>query len=70
MNRLMMILAIVSTAGCSHQAIYDYLMMNEQRQCHQLRDSEYLECINRTQKSYQQYVTERKETLNSKNLKL
>ena len=65
MNSLVMIVAIVSTAGCSHQAIYDYLMMNEQRQCHRLRDSEYLECIDRTKKSYQQYETERKETVNS-----
>lgn len=64
MNKLLVILVMFGVAGCSNKAIYDNFRLNERNKCANEPPSTYLECIERTNKSYEEYERERKENAN------
>ena len=51
-------------AGCSNKAIYEKFRLDERNKCAKESPSTYLECIERTSKSYEEYERERKENAN------
>jgi len=63
MSKFLMVLAMISVAGCSNKAIYDNLRLDQRNQCVKEPPSTYFECIERTNKSYEEYERERKEIL-------
>lgn len=64
MNKLLVILVMFGVAGCSNKAIYDNFRLDERNKCAKEPSSTYLECIERTNKSYEEYERERKENAN------
>ena len=63
MNQLLMILVIFSVAGCSHQMMYDNLQKDKRNNCIEDVPTSYAECLERTNKSYDEYERERKKIL-------
>lgn len=63
MNRLLIVLVLISFAGCSNKVIYDNLRLNQRQKCVEEPQSTYVECIKRTNKPYEDYESERKELL-------
>ena len=45
--------------ACSNQAIYDNIQLNNRQNCGKLSSPQYDECIERTNKSYDEYERER-----------
>lgn len=63
MSKLLIILMLFGIAGCSNKAIYDNARLNQRNECIKEPPPAYLECVERTNKSYEEYERERKETL-------
>ncbi len=61
MGKLLMVLVILSVAGCSNKMIYDSVRLNQRSKCVEEPLPTYFECIERTNKSYEEYERERKE---------
>jgi len=64
MKKWLVILVMLSIAGCSNKAIYDKFQLDERNKCIKELPSTYLECIERTNKSFEEYERERKENAN------
>lgn len=60
MNKLLIVLVMFCVAGCSNKAIYDKLRLDERNKCVKEPPPTYFECIERTNKSYEEYERERK----------
>jgi hypothetical protein len=58
-----MVLVLISFSGCSNKVIYDNLRLNQRQKCAEQPESNYVECVKRTNKSYEDYERERKELL-------
>lgn len=58
-----MVLVMFGVAGCSDKAIYDKLHLDERNKCVKEPSATYFECIERTNKSYEEYERERKESM-------
>ena len=52
-----------STTGCTNKAIYDNIRANQRNECLNEPPPTYFECIEGTNKSYEEYERERKELL-------
>lgn len=65
MNKLLIILVIFSIAGCSNKAIYEKFRLDERNNCAKEPQPIYLDCIERTNQSYEEYERERKELIRS-----
>ncbi len=63
MNKLLMVLLMLGIAGCSNEAIYDKLHLDARNKCVKEPPPTYFECIERTNKSYEEYERERKEAV-------
>ncbi|WP_242634364.1 hypothetical protein [Marinobacter salicampi] len=50
-------------AGCSSKAVYDNVQLNNRTDCNRVPPPQYEECIERTDKSYEEYERERKELI-------
>lgn len=61
MSKLLMVLVMLGVAGCSNKAIYDNLRLDQRHQCAKEPSTSYFECIERTNKSYEEYERKRKE---------
>jgi len=63
-----MVLIMFSIAGCSNKVIYDNLRQDQRNNCVNVNEpsSTYFECIERTNKSFEEYERERKEILEVK----
>lgn len=59
---LVVLLVMLGSAGCSNKAIYDKFRLDERSKCAKEPSSTYFECIERTNKTYEEYKRERKET--------
>lgn len=59
MNKLLIVLVMFCVAGCSNKAIYDKLRLDERNKCVKEPPPTYFECIERTNKSYEEYERER-----------
>ena len=60
-----MVLFMFSIAACSNKEIYDNLRLEQRNQCVKEPQRTYFECIERTNKSYEEYERERKGILES-----
>lgn len=56
-----MVLIMLSVTGCSNKEIYNNLHLYERSKCVKEPSPTYIECIERTNKSYEEYERERKE---------
>lgn len=63
MNKLLIILMLLGVAGCSNRAIYENLRIQQRHDCLKEPPAVYEDCIERTNKSYEQYRREREEAL-------
>lgn len=64
MKRFLILLFLVfSIAGCSNKAVYDNMRIHQRNECEKQPPPTYSECIERTNKSYEEYERERKEAL-------
>ncbi len=61
MSKLLVVLVMFSIVGCSNKAIYDNLRLDQRNKCVEEPLSTYFECVERTNKSYEEYERERKE---------
>ncbi len=61
MSKLLIVLVMFGIAGCSNKAIYDKLHLDERNKCVKELPPTYFECIERTNKPYEEYERERKE---------
>ncbi|MBW8190354.1 hypothetical protein K0504_04835 [Neiella marina] len=53
----------IALAGCSHQSWYDGIQTSKRNDCMKLPQSEADQCLNETNKTYQEYERERQEAL-------
>lgn len=62
MRTLLVIVSMLCINGCSNKAIYNNINLNERDKCtiKLPPDDDYLECIERTNKPYEEYERERK----------
>lgn len=58
-----MVLVMLGATGCSNKAVYDNMRINQRSECHNEPPPNYVECIERTEKTYDEYERERKELL-------
>jgi len=63
MNKLLLLLIVFSLAGCSNKAIYDNVQINKRNACIKVPESQYEECIERANISYEEYERGRKEVV-------
>jgi hypothetical protein len=63
MKSLLSLCVLLSLAGCSYRGAYDSLQASNRMACSKLPPSQYNECVERTQTSYDEYERERQETL-------
>lgn len=62
MNKLLILLTVLGVAGCSNKAIYENMRLNQRNECiEEPLPTTYAECIERTNKSYEEYQRERNE---------
>jgi len=62
-NIYLVLLIALSIGACSNKAIYDNIQLNNRNDCAKLPPSQYDECMERANKSYEEYERERKEAL-------
>jgi len=65
-SKLLMILVVLCMSGCSNKAIYDETRRQGRYECLKEPPSAYSECIERTNKTYEEYKRQRKELLDKK----
>lgn len=63
MYKLSVLVALVFLAACSSKAVYDNIQINNRDECRKGPPSQYEECIERANKSYEEYERERKEVI-------
>ncbi len=63
MSKLLIALIMFAVAGCSNKAIYEKLHLDERNKCVKEPLPTYFECIELTNKSYEEYERERKENM-------
>ena len=61
MNKFLLLITAFVLSGCSNKAVYDNIQINNRNACAKGPPSQYEECIERTNKSYEEYERERKE---------
>jgi len=65
MKILLLFLFIIFVAGCSNRAVYENLQFNKRTECIKLPHSQYDECMEGMNKSYDEYKRERDELIRS-----
>lgn len=63
MTKWIVLLALLGVVGCSNKEIYNKLLRDQRNKCREEPKSMYSECVERTEKSYEQYQRERDEVL-------
>jgi len=59
-----MVLVILSVVGCSNKELYNKLRLDQRNKCVEESQRTLSECIEHTNKSYEEYEHERKEISN------
>jgi len=54
-------LLIATTGSCSHKQMYESLQIKQKNDCQKVPPSEYDQCMEKAEKSYEQYEKERQE---------
>jgi hypothetical protein len=62
-NKILIVLAVLGAVGCSSRAVYDNMRIHQRNECLKEPPPAYFECIERANKSYEEYQRERKELL-------
>lgn len=62
-NKVLIVLIVLGLTGCSNKAMYDNIQLHQRNECREEPPAAYFECIERTNKSYEDYQRERKELL-------
>lgn len=65
MQKALISLFLLGITGCSNKAIYDNIRAQQRDACLNEPPPAYVECIERTNKTYEEYERERKEALES-----
>ena len=60
---LSLITLLAVTTGCSHRAVYENVQINQRNDCANEPPSTYFECLDRANKSFEEYQRERKDLL-------
>ena len=63
MRMILLCLVISVLAGCSYKGVYDGIQTSKQNECAKLPSSQYGACMEKANKSYDEYERERKESL-------
>lgn len=63
MKKLLILLVLFAVAACSNRAIYENMRIEQRNECMREQSPRYEECIERTNKTYEEYQRERKEVL-------
>ena len=63
MKRYLMVVFALLVSACSNEAIYDNIKINHRSDCMKLPPSQYDECMERANRSYDDYERARKEAL-------
>ena len=58
-HKILMVCVVFSIAGCSNKAVYDNIQHNNRQECRSVPPAQYEECIERSNKSYDEYQRER-----------
>lgn len=64
MKKTFIIAATLMVGACSYRGTYDGLHTSARYECYKVPPSEYNECIENTETSYEDYSRARKEALN------
>ncbi|MES1945635.1 hypothetical protein PC39_16011 [Salinisphaera sp. PC39] len=60
---LLVLLAAFSVFGCGKKAVYDNVQIHNRQQCARLPPSQYEDCMEDAEKTYEEYRREREEAL-------
>ena len=63
--KLMILLLIISTVGCSYRGAYESLQVSRRYECTKLPPSQYQSCMERASMTYEEYERERNALGNS-----
>lgn len=59
MHKILIMIVFFSFAGCSSKAVYDNVQLNNRQECLNVPPPQYDECMDRSNKSYEEYKRER-----------
>ncbi len=62
-NKVLLVWVMLGAIGCNNKAVYDNVRIHQRNECLKEPSTSYFECIERTNKSYEEYERERKELL-------
>ncbi|GGD73945.1 hypothetical protein [Lacimicrobium alkaliphilum] len=57
------LILLVGATGCSNRGMYENLRIHQRQECLERPPSESIECLQRTNKSFEEYQREREEAL-------
>jgi len=63
MNRLLILLVLLGMTACSNRAIYESTRIQQRNDCLKEPPPLYEECVERTNKTFEEYRREREEAL-------
>lgn len=70
MNKFLLVMSavcVVVAAGCSNRAVYENMQLNQRQECAERPPSEFEACMERVNKTYDEYERDRQEILNREN---
>lgn len=60
MKKVITLVIFCVVAGCSNQQVYENIQQNNKNACTKLPPSQYEECIEKNEKSFEEYERDRK----------
>ncbi len=63
MNKLLILIVLLGLSSCSNRGIYENLRIQQRNDCLKEPPARYDECVERADKSYEEYRREREEAL-------
>ena len=63
MKVILLFLVMMYLTGCSNRGVYEGIQVSNRNECFKLPPSQYDECVENTNISYDEYERERKEAL-------
>lgn len=63
MNKLLILIALLGLSACSNRAIYENIRIQQQNDCLKEPPGQYEACVERSEKSYEEYRRERERAL-------
>jgi hypothetical protein len=63
MNKLLVLMIVLGVTACGNREVYENILINQRNECLKEPSSRQEECLERANKSYEEYQRERKEVL-------